>query len=110
MSARNRRRSVSAATDAECVASAAAADHLGLLELLGQRGDGLGRGAAVGETLGRIRPLLGEPRHVVSQRRVPAHRVVDLRHRGRAPGHLVVGVAQPLDRRRPLAGRAAGRR
>ncbi len=36
-------------------------DHLGLLELLGQRGDGLGRDTGLGEAFSRIGPVLGKP-------------------------------------------------
>ena len=73
-------------------------DHLRLLELAGERGDGVGRGPRRGEPLGCLRALAGEPSQVFGQRRMPADRIVDLGDRGGAPGHLVVGGTQPADR------------
>ena len=86
------------------VASAAAATTSACLSCWVSAATASAAARAVGEPLGRLRALVRQPRQVVGERGVPAHRVVDLRDRGRAPGHLVVGVAQPLGRGRPLAG------
>ena len=78
-------------------------DQLGLLELAGQRGDGVGSGLGRRELLRRVRALVGQPGKVFGERRMPPHRVVDLRDRGRAAGQLLVGGPQPVRRGGPLA-------
>ena len=85
-------------------------DHLRLLELARELGDGVGRGPRRGEPFRRLRPLGGQSRQVLGERRMPAHRVVDLGDGGGTPADLVVGGTQPVDHGRPLAGRTAGGR
>jgi len=80
-------------------------DHLGLLELLGQRGDLLGRGSGNGQALDRLRPLAREPLAFGGEGGVRPDGVVDLGDRSRAPCHLVVGVSHAFGRGGPLAGR-----
>ena len=61
-------------------------NHLRLLELSGELGDGVGRGPRRGQPFRRLRPLGGQSREVLGERRMPAHRVVDLGDGGGTPG------------------------
>ena len=83
-------------------------DLLGLLELAGERGDSLGCGLGGDELLLGVDAFGGQPLDLRGELGMPPDRVVDLRHRSRAPGQFLVGGAQAIRRGGPLSGGTTG--